>query len=470
MFLNCNLIIATFTLRQNQTMKKLILLSALIIAGITANAQLCIPSANYNDSLPGIYTTNLPALVPGENYSATVIVKNPANMILDFSGFNISMIIKAVKITSAEAPAGFVIEPEYNSINDDWTNTLIVPDIYAGFAGCYTITADAASVNAAIANNGGSTNITINVYYDVLAKGVDGFPQDYTWLSTLNYNFLMPIDIGTGSSYTPWPGCVSNLFYNGTPTYYAGLPATSGSYQIDVQSFGPNCTWNVFNPYNWVTITPETGNTDATLTVTYTANTSGEERYANITIGTADYLITQITEDCQVAMTIDSSVIGPLEGTIYINVEAADTCYWSIINRSQFCDWVDINPLSGTGSGVIEVSYNANNGNEIRQCELNINGTTVTINQLTSISDETSSGTFQLYPNPANDVVNIALPQLNGIYTLSVYNTTGQLIEQQQLTAKTNQISTASLTNGMYILVMQNNKHDILKSKLIINR
>ncbi|UPT67413.1 MAG: T9SS type A sorting domain-containing protein [Sphingobacteriales bacterium JAD_PAG50586_3] len=451
-------------------MKRLLLIAAIIITGITTlNAQ-CIPGSNYNDSLPGLYPNDFPPLIPGQPYNETMVIHTIVDTVVDFQGITIVLNVQSMRLLDITGlPPGFTFE----SNDSTWLNTGIAPN-YTSVVGCFTISANAAAVDAAIAaSNGGTGIIDINVYFDLLMKG-NPIPATYTWASTLGtppYGaaFNIPSSIGGNVGGGPWNGCNYNLSHNGVSTYYAGLPSNSGSYQIQLDTYGQSCEWYVTGFSNWATITPEWGTGDATLTVTYDANATGDERYANFSIGNQDYLLTQISDECNVVMSIDTSFIGPLEGTIYVTVDAADSCFWSILNRNQFCDWVDVNPVQGTGSGTIEISYNANNSTDARQCEININGTTITLNQTTVGLNENTAGKIQLYPNPAADLVNINLP-LAGKNTLSIYNTAGQLIIQQQLTAQNNQINTAGLANGMYLFVVQNDDAIVARQRVAISR
>ncbi len=458
-------------------MKKLLLfVLALATVATTSTAQTCTPDPIYNDSLPGIYGTDLPPLVQGQPYNATVYIKTMSATEVTFQGIPVQLYVRAMKLLDVvNEPAGFVIAPNYNDPNGYWLNGGSDPD-YTSILGCYTISADVNSVNAAIANNGGSGILDFDVYYDIWAKG-NPIPATYTWISTLGTppygaSIIAPLTLGGTVDYNPWTGntCVYGFLYNGISSSYAGLDANSGSYQLQVNSSLSSCNWYAYTYGDWFTISPETGTGDGTMTVTYTENTTGEPRYGEISIDNTIYNLTQISGECNVVMNIDTSFVGPLEGTIYITVDAADSCYWSIINRNQFCDWVDVNPESGTGPGTIEISYNANNSTDARQCEININGTTITLNQTTVGLNENAAGKLQLYPNPAADLVNITLPSTTGKNTLSIYNTAGQLISQQNLTTQTNQISTISLANGIYLFVVQNADSVIGRSMVEVNR
>lgn len=367
-------------------------------------------------------------------------------------------------------PPGFHIVPAYTNLDStNWTNNGFFPN-FMSVQGCFTIWADTATVNAYI--NGGPNGdgvFPLHIYYDYLFRG-NPIPATYVWSSTIGpppygSTFMMYSAIGTGAS------CSTNLEYQGNNTYYAGLPSYGGDYQITLDSPDLNCGWTVIgNDCSWASITPQYGFGTATLSVEYLSNNGNAPRYCDFIVGTNQYFLTQLSDTCTVTLNVDTTFVGPLEGTIYITVDAADSCYWAILNRDLICDWVDVNPTSGQGPGTIEISYNANNSTDARQCEININGTTITLNQTTVGLNENAAGKLTLYPNPAADLVNITLPSTTGKNTLSIYNTAGQLISQQNLTTQTNQISTISLANGIYLFVVQNADSVIGRSMVEVNR
>jgi hypothetical protein len=457
----------------------LVLFSVIVFSPFSKAQVLCTPDSIYADSLPGVYTIDIPPLVQGQPYNATVTVKCAEAMYFDFQNIPVFLIVRGMKILDVvNEPAGFDITVNYNDPNGYWYNYGSDPN-YNGAIACFTISADANAVDAAMANNGGSGVLTFDIYYDVWGKG-NPIPATYTWLSTLGtppYGaaLRLPITLGGNVDYTQFDttSCIYNLYYNGQPSGYAGLASTAGTFQVDVNATTDTCDWVVFTSQNsfWFTVSPTSGNGDGTLTITYEENTTGEERYGSVFVNNISYQLTQITGDCSVAMSIDTSFVGPLEGTVYITVDAADSCYWSIINRSQFCDWVDVNPLSGTGPGTIEISYNANNAGQARNCEININGTTITLNQQAVGLDENIAGKLTLYPNPAADLVNINLPTSANKITLNIYDTAGQLVGIQQLQGGgLQQISTAGLVNGFYLFVVQNADSVIGRSMVAVNR
>lgn len=81
-----------------------------------------------------------------------------------------------------------------------------------------------------------------------------------------------------------------------------------------------------------------------------------------------------------------------------------------------------------------------------------VNGTwTVTITYATLKTNSFNAGSFQVYPNPANDVVNISAKET--ISGVAVFNLLGQqVLHRYGLNGKEVQISTAGLPSGNYLL------------------
>ena len=75
----------------------------------------------------------------------------------------------------------------------------------------------------------------------------------------------------------------------------------------------------------------------------------------------------------------------------------------------------------------------------------------VNCNGLEAISDPGSPLEIQIYPNPANDKLNIDCAIVRYL-SMQVYNTVGQCVLQKELNNKTNTIDISSLTRGIYIL------------------
>jgi hypothetical protein len=67
---------------------------------------------------------------------------------------------------------------------------------------------------------------------------------------------------------------------------------------------------------------------------------------------------------------------------------------------------------------------------------------------------ETSINSISVSPNPANELVQINLPQEN--YTITVYSSSGQLIAMQQSNGLNKiSVNTINYAEGLYLIIVQ---------------
>ena len=60
---------------------------------------------------------------------------------------------------------------------------------------------------------------------------------------------------------------------------------------------------------------------------------------------------------------------------------------------------------------------------------------------------------FNLYPNPASDIVTLNIVNRNNDYlTLNIYNVTGTLVKSEMLKQNQRQINVRDLSNGIYMV------------------
>lgn len=90
-------------------------------------------------------------------------------------------------------------------------------------------------------------------------------------------------------------------------------------------------------------------------------------------------------------------------------------------------------------------------------------------NLITSVSGvEATTASFNLYPNPATDVVNLTIGNTNNNQvTVTIYNVLGEFIKSELLIHNEEQLSVSDLENGMYIVEVKSN-NSIEKQRLLI--
>ena len=89
-------------------------------------------------------------------------------------------------------------------------------------------------------------------------------------------------------------------------------------------------------------------------------------------------------------------------------------------------------------------------------------------NTTTSIVKNIQNSSITVFPNPAKDILNIALSEeMNG--TLSLYDIQGSMVLTQSVDGKQSQLSTASLQNGIYVLTVVSENSSYV-SRVVIAR
>ena len=84
----------------------------------------------------------------------------------------------------------------------------------------------------------------------------------------------------------------------------------------------------------------------------------------------------------------------------------------------------------------------------------------------TSINQYTSNNIF-IYPNPANEFVNIYIPEYISSEKIILFDNLGREVMSSNYSGKLN-LNTSSLSQGIYFLEVNDNKK-IYREKLIIN-
>jgi hypothetical protein len=94
----------------------------------------------------------------------------------------------------------------------------------------------------------------------------------------------------------------------------------------------------------------------------------------------------------------------------------------------------------------------------------------VTINLPTSTQNVATLDDFSLYPNPANDLLNIdfTAPNPSEVYTLRIFDSTAKSILNELFTPGLHSMDISNLTEGLYIYQMINNDGVVVKSGKLV--
>ena len=85
------------------------------------------------------------------------------------------------------------------------------------------------------------------------------------------------------------------------------------------------------------------------------------------------------------------------------------------------------------------------------------------INVLTSFKVENISNEFLVFPNPANNDLNVWFPNSNGNYTVTIFNTLGKVVLTTKSDFKKVTIDINSLASGVYSLKISNGNREGFK-------
>jgi hypothetical protein len=142
----------------------------------------------------------------------------------------------------------------------------------------------------------------------------------------------------------------------------------------------------------------------------------------------------------------------------------SDTCFNPIIICGCTPDHDYYAGLGGPyytcGSGVDayrrELVYYSKNGNEWGvQLDFTVNAGTIIKNRTEEL--------ISIYPNPADDILNISFPPGNNNYTLTIFNSYGKEKGRYQINDKEHRLSLKNLTPGIYLLRFTGNGQAISK-------
>ncbi|MBP6455705.1 MAG: T9SS type A sorting domain-containing protein [Chitinophagaceae bacterium] len=86
-----------------------------------------------------------------------------------------------------------------------------------------------------------------------------------------------------------------------------------------------------------------------------------------------------------------------------------------------------------------------------------------------SVSNFSLQHQISIFPNPANDVVNISFNDNEEIHHIAIADLKGKIIDKQlNINSKETIINTSTLSNGIYYLIVSNNKNQRVSKTLII--
>jgi hypothetical protein len=241
-----------------------------------------------------------------------------------------------------------------------------------------------------------TVNITSNpTNADILIGGVDtGFNTPHVF--TMNYGTSATYTLfKTGYIWAPANLVVTSIHAN-TSQLFTGIPIALNvapanrnvSYQSGTTTFAisSNIAWTVTEAVTWLSVAPISGSNNGTLVVSYDTNNFPSERTAQITIAGGSIVrtvtVTQAPAPATLEVTPQNQNVDYPAGTTNFTINSNSS--WIV---TEVSDWFSISPLSGTTSGTIVVTFNANPATTPRSGQI-----VVTANELTQTVTVSQAG------------------------------------------------------------------------------
>ena len=151
-----------------------------------------------------------------------------------------------------------------------------------------------------------------------------------------------------------------------------------GSTTVTLQE-ASSCRYSVSDNRSWLGVSPSTVAGNATVTVTFTANTSSSSRSGTVRIGTRNVGLTQ-SPPCPSAPSVSPSslAVGSGRGSSTVRLQEASSCRYTLSDNRG---WISVSPSTVAGNGTVTVSVTANSGTSSRSGTVSIGSRSVSVSQ-----------------------------------------------------------------------------------------
>ncbi|MCF8297575.1 MAG: T9SS type A sorting domain-containing protein, partial [Saprospiraceae bacterium] len=384
-------------------------------------------SGNGNGTLTATFTAN-----------TTV---NPRTATLTFTGSGVSN--QTVTVTQAGITANLSISPPSQNVASSAGNTSF--NILSNTSWSAVTNATWLSLNPTSGNGNGmltatfTANTSANSRTGTITVSANGASQTATVVQAGSSNYLT----------------ITPVNQNAT--------AAAGSKTYTINS---NVSWTLSDDQSWLTVSPDTGSGNATITATYSANSNSGPRIATITVVgngiSANQQATLTQASLGFYMIINPMVydIGDTSGLVEFNVSSNTN--WNAISSDN---WLSINPTSGFGNDTIIATFTANPNYDLRKGYITINAQNVGTQLLTVNQEgfgvgisEKSKGFIKIYPNPVKELLYINTSDDNK-YQLKLFNVLGEVLYLNEFKSSEN-IDVSKFAKGIYFLEVNKTSGD----------
>jgi hypothetical protein len=406
-----------------------------------------------------INITNSP--VATFNYSAASYCNYESNQAVSFTGGGTAGAFSSTSGLSVNTSNGLIDVAQSTPGNYVVTNTINV-------SGCALTTATAnveikatptVTVSAPAVCAGTTASVTAN-------PGVAG-TYTYAWTvptGTAPANTVSTFNPTAAGQYSvvitnPTTGCTSQsaiatLTINALPTVsVTALPVCAGTTATVTANPGVAGTYT----YTW---TVPSGTAPATTVSTFNPTAAGQ--YSVVITNPTTMCSSQIANATLTINALPSAPVitpnGPTTfcqgGNVILSSSTANGYTWSNQATSQ--------TITVTASGNYSVTITDGNG-----CTNVSAPTSVTVNSCAGIEENTNN-TFVVYPNPANDVINVTFSSVSENGTVELFTADGKVIESKEISdSMTETFNVVNLNSGVYYIVITSDNGRVSQKVII---
>lgn len=318
------------------------------------------------------------------------------------------------------------------------------------------------------------------------------------WTASTNCNFVHVSNAsGTGNATVSYsidpnnnPAARTCTITLGGRTHVITQAGTECTYQIQPgfgfsqQPGGPGmfrivpsadtCHWSITGICSFIKIQGPT-NGQGAATINYTVDPNpGTARVCTLSIGKQIFYLAQqgaIGGNCIYAFAASDTTVDYTAVTAKINLVTLPNCSWTVTSS---CSFVTVDNTNGVASGPVNYSITPNPGAAARTCTLTIEGPQPPVayvitqkgNDNVSAIGALAKAKIHVFPNPANDALNVELPENWKNPNLEIFNVLGAKV----LESKNLRLNIAELPGGIYYLKVSAAKANTQSIKFLIVR
>lgn len=252
----------------------------------------------------------------------------------------------------------------------------------------------------------------------------------------------------------PWTGSLAQ--WQSTTVTLPAMTVPGGSHTFNAQVTNPN------------------GSTDENLAnnsvnSSFTAVVNGQAVQLNLDLDCwGSETSWELRNDANALLYSGSGYQDSDPGVITVDFCLAYDCYTFTINDS-YGDGLTSCSVADGGNGSYQILYNGDVMAEITEADANFGDTdsqNFCIQDFTGIDESSLAGKISVYPNPAKDVLNISVNDLNA-ESVQILTVDGQLVYTITVDSSTTKVDTSVLAAGVYLVKVITMEGTVVKQVVI---